>query len=226
MWYAKPRGAYNLTGDEAKANMAEIANYLLAQGYTSAAIAGVIGNVYGESGLNPWRWQSDTVNENAGYGLFQYTPASDYIDDCADVEGYAPNLSTTDQTDGAEPSDGIAQVVVFDTNKLSKWVSTCWRPYWDKQEYPELYAMRQTILTNYGNGTRLSIEQFKTIDNVQYATFAFLACFEGPAVPNLQVRVEYANIANEYLFGETPPPQPPTPSRKKMPLFMMVKYGL
>lgn len=225
MWYAKPRGAYNLTSDEAKANMGEIANYMLAHGYTPAAIAGVIGNSYGESGLNPWRWQSDTVNENAGYGLFQYTPASDYIDGCADVEGYAPNLSTTDQTDGAEASDGMAQVVVFDTNKLLKWVSTCWRPYWDEQEYSELYAMRQTILTNYGNGTRLSIEQFKTIDNVQYATFAFLACFEGPAVPNLQARVEYANIAYEYLFGETPP-QPPSPSRKRMSIFMMIKYGL
>lgn len=225
MWYAKPRGAYNLTSNEAKANMSEMAVYFLAHGYTHETIAGIIGNAYGESGLNPWRWQSDTFNKNSGYGLFQYTPASGYIDDCADVDGYAPNISTTAQTEGAEPSDGIAQVVVFDTNKLLKWVSTCWRPYWDEQEYSELYSMRQTILTNYGNGTRLTMSQFKTIDNVQYATFAFLACFEGPSVPNLQPRIEYANIAYEYLFGETPP-QPPTPSRRKMPIYMMLKYGM
>lgn len=214
MWYAKPRGAYKLTSDEAKANMVEISDYLLSQGYTPAAIAGVIGNSYGESGLNPWRWQSDTVNEKAGYGLFQYTPASGYIYECADVEGYAPNLSTAGQTEGAEASDGMAQVIVFDTNKLLKWVDTCWRPYWGEQEYSELYSMRQTILTNNGDGYSLSMEQFKTIENVEHATFAFLACFEGPAVPNLKPRVEYANIAYEYL------------SKKKMPIFMMIKYGL
>lgn len=225
MWNAKPSGAYNLTSDEAKYNMIEIAAYLLTQGYTPAAVAGVIGNVYAESGLNPWRWQSDTANENAGYGLFQYTPAYGYIDECADVEWYAPNLSTTDQTEGAEASDGMAQVIVFDTNKLLKWVSTCWRSYWDEQEYSELYSMRQTILRESGDGSRLSMEQFKTIEYVKYATFAFLACFEGPAVPNLEARVQYANVAYVYLFGESPP-QPPTPSRKKMPIFMMIKYGL
>lgn len=224
MWYAKPRGAYNLSSDEAKANMIEIAVYLLAKEYTPAAIAGVIGNAYGESGLNPWRWQSDTVNQNAGYGLFQYTPASDYINKCADVEGYAPNLSVTNQTEGAEASDGMAQVIVFDTNKLLKWVSTCWRPYWDKQTYSELYSMRQTILTNNGDGSHLTMEQFKAIEYIEHATFAFLACFEGPAIPNLQPRLDYANIAYEYLFGETPPT--PTPSRSKMPIYMMIKYGL
>lgn len=225
MWYAKPSGSYNLASDEAKGNMVEMADYLLAQGYKPAAVAGIIGNAYAESGLNPWRWQSDTVSIQAGYGLFQYTPASGYIDGCADVEWYSPNLSTSHQTEGAEAADGMAQVIVFDTNKLLKWVGTCWRPYWDKQKHSDLYTMRQTILTNNGDGTRLSMEQFKSIEYLEHSTFAFLACFEGPAVPNLQPRVEYSNIAYLYLFGEIPP-QPPTPSRKKMPIIMMVKYGL
>ena len=39
----------------------------------------MMGNAYGESGWNPWRWQNDTYNVNNGYGLFQYTPASGYL---------------------------------------------------------------------------------------------------------------------------------------------------
>ena len=225
MWYAKPTGAYRLSTVEAKSNMTQISAYLSSKGYSHSAVCGVIGNAYAESGLNPWRWQSDVVNLSAGYGLFQFTPASGYIDGCADVNGYAPNLSTDAQTPGSTPSDGLSQLIVFDTNKLLKWVSTCWRSYWDKTKYAELYAMCQTILTNYGDGSRLSIEQFKAIDSVQYATLAFLACFEGPASPNLPPRVVYANTAYDYLYGSTPP-QPGPSTMKKMPIFMMTKYGL
>lgn len=47
--------------------------------WTPEAIAGILGNMYGESNLNPWRWQEDTTatdhgNDDWGYGLVQWTP--------------------------------------------------------------------------------------------------------------------------------------------------------
>lgn len=226
-WYAKPSGAYDHTGAEAKANIAEMNAFFNARGYTLESQAGIYGNVVGESGVNPWRWQSNNYNLSGGYGLFQYTPAREYIEDCTHIEHYAPNLSTTEVTDGASPEDGIAQCIVFDENTLGKWISTCWRTYWDKDTYADLYEMRTTILNKYGNGTNLTMSQFKAIDSVEHATFAFLACFEGPAVPNFSKRYGYASDIYPLLSGDTPvTPDQPTTKRKKLPIWMMIRYGL
>lgn len=218
-WYAKPSGSYGYLSNEGKSNLFEMYDYFKANSYTDEAITGIIANATAESGLNPWRWQSDRYNLNGGYGLFQYTPASGYINGATDVQYYSPNLSVTQITDGATVYDGIAQMEVFHTNKLSKWSESCWRSYWDKNENADLYATRTIILDNYGNGNSLSMSQFASIDNVYYATFAFLACFEGPAVPNINKRYSYAKDIYKIITGETPPTH-----RKKMPLWMYLRY--
>ena len=74
-WYAKPSGAYGYNSVGGKENILEMNMFFNSRDYTLEAQAGIFGNVVGESGLNPWRWQSDTVNLSGGYGLFQYTPA-------------------------------------------------------------------------------------------------------------------------------------------------------
>jgi hypothetical protein len=225
-WHAKPSGAYGYNSVEGKENISEMNMFFNSRDYTLEAQAGIFGNVVGESGLNPWRWQSDTVNLSGGYGLFQYTPARRYINGASQLDHYAPNLSVTEVTAGASPEDGIAQCTAFADNTLSKWTTACWRPYWDKDTYAELYAVRTDILNIYGDGSRLTMSQFKSIDNVYYATFAFLSCFEGPAVPNMNIRYEYASDIYTILTGETPiPPVPPT-KRKKMPIWMLLRYGL
>lgn len=225
-WHAKPSGSYGYTSVEGKANIAEMNTFFNNRGYTLEAQAGIFGNAAGESGLNPWRWQSDTVNLLGGYGLFQYTPASGYINNASHLDYYAPNLSVTEVTSGASPEDGIAQCTALADNTLGKWTTRCWRSYWDKDTYSELYAVRTDILNIYGDGSRLTLSQFKEIDNVYYATFAFLACFEGPAVPNMGIRYEYASDIYTMLTGDTPfPPDPPT-KRNKMPIWMLLRYGL
>lgn len=45
---------------------------------TTEAIAGMLGNMQAESGINPGAWQGYTVNYNRGYGLVQWTPATNY----------------------------------------------------------------------------------------------------------------------------------------------------
>lgn len=223
-WSAKPYGPYSSGSDEWKGNLDEIGSILTGLGYTVEAISGVVGNVMAESGTNPWRWQSDQVNVDMGYGLFQYTPASGYFSGAADLPGFSPNRSTETVTEGATPEDGQAQVLAFANNTLGKWVSSCWRSYWSQTKYPELYDLRKTILDTYGDGSTLSMAQFATIDDLQSATFAFLACFEGPAVPNLTPRYNNAALAYEYYTGNPPtPPTPPTPHTRRLPLYMMCR---
>lgn len=220
MWQAKPSGAYAVNSAGYLANIAEMNAFFNANAYTLEAQAGIIGNSYAESGLNPWRWQSDSVSYSAGYGLFQFTPARDYINNCKDVAGYAPNLSVTAVTTGANPGDGGAQLTVFATDKLQKWVASCWRSYWDASTYADLYALRAQILAKYGTNNRLSMTQFAKITDIRDATFAFLACYEGPLVPNLTPRYNMANAVYPLLTGDTPTPS----KRKKMPVWMYLKY--
>lgn len=223
-WNAKPSGSYQYDSKAGTENIFEINAFFNTENYTIEAQSGLIGNVMAESGLNPWRWQSDTVNLSGGYGLFQFTPASGYID-LTDVPFHSPNLSTSEQTSGATVNDGEAQLIVFNEDRLGKWISNCWRTYWDTNTYAQLYAERKRILNTYGNGSKITLNQFKTIKNVWDATFTFLACYEGPRVPNVDPRYENAVNAYELLTGNPPdPPIPPTPINKKLPIWFYIKH--
>ena len=225
-WHAKPSGYYGYATNDGKENIYEMNKFFNNRGYTLQAQAGIIGNVIGESGLNPWRWQNDTYDLSGGYGLFQYTPAQGYIDGGVNLEHYAPNLSVTTITDGADPKDGIAQLTAFADNSLGKWMSSCWRTYWDTYEYSELFELRNRILSVYGDGYTLTMDDFKGIDNVYNATFAFLACFEGPAVPNMESRYAYASDVYVYLKGNTPDNPNPPPNKKKKNAFLYSKFAI
>ena len=78
-WIAKPSGGYLMTSEEGTGNIYEMHYWMDDAAYTLEAQAGVVANCYNESALNPWRWQGDSVSYSGGYGLFQFTPASGYI---------------------------------------------------------------------------------------------------------------------------------------------------
>lgn len=229
-WFAKPTGYYAIGSPEYIENTVQMNALCHAKGYTVEAQAGLLGNVYGESGLNPWRWGNDQYNLSTGYGLFMITPATVYINGCQDIPGYAPNLSTTGRTPGAKPTDAIAQFEAFDTGRIG-WVSSCWRSYWDRDTYRSLYNYRDDVLHAYGSIPEhtISMAQWKQIDDIRAATFVFLACFEGPLIPNLDARVNFANSAYYYLTGDPPAPQPPLPPgdgggrRGRMPLWYWLR---
>lgn len=210
-WHAKPSGAYVLSSQESQDNILMINGFLNSENYTLEAQAGIIGNIYAESGLNPWRWQSDIYNPSGGYGFFQYTPGTGYLNlSDRGISGFSPSHSTTSIDPTATLNDAWAQLVVMNDNILGKWVGTCWRSYWSSSSYPQLYQDRAYILNTWGNGSRLTQEQFKTISDIYYATFAFLSCFEGPSYPNQATRKNYADYAYQIITGTTPP-DPPTP---------------
>ncbi len=69
-----------LTLSQMTVNAQYILNYLLDKGWTKNAVCGMLGNMQTESTINPGIWQS--LNENnmsGGFGLVQWTPATNYI---------------------------------------------------------------------------------------------------------------------------------------------------
>lgn len=238
-WSAKPRDGYAISSAEGTGNILEANGFMNDRGYALEAQAGLLGNVYAESQLNPWRWQADSVDlvsRYKGYGLFQFTPAYDYFNLASqNIPGYGPNASVTVVQTTARPEDGWAQFVVLDDDILGKWNSTCWvyGGYWDSVE-SQYGWIRDTILATYGSNNRLTLAQFKGItagaggysvqQAITFATFAFVACYERPTAENikLDIRNGYSNEIYPILSGDTPP-SPPTPGIVKqhtMPFYL------
>lgn len=219
-WYAKPSGGYLIDSEEAKANLTEIYN-ILNSTWTIEAIAGMCGNLFAESGLNPWRWQGDSVSltsDYKGYGLPQFTPAKGYIYNYGvDVYGYAPNLSTTQITQGANPNDGYAQIIVINEDKARKFL--------DRRSYCT-YA---DITNSY------PFNSYKQLTDLYVASTGWLFNYEFPAPQYrteeyAQLRYSYSQQVLNFLQGLSPtpptPPDPPIPpiqQKRKMPLYMMIR---
>lgn len=73
------KNAY-LTTEEMQVNARIIYSYLSSHGWTLNAIAGMLGNMQTESTINPGIWQNlDAGNTSLGYGLVQWTPATNFI---------------------------------------------------------------------------------------------------------------------------------------------------
>lgn len=225
-WNAKPSGGYARDSDQGGENILNVYTYCSNNGYTLQAVAGMLGNVQAESGLNPWRYEGDQYGTGRGYGLFQFTPARDYFNLGNTYGFFAPNKSTTSITSGASPDDGAEQIRVFDNDDLHKWGSGLWRPYWDTSTYADLYAQRKRILQEWGNGSQLTLSDFRRIRSVYDATFAFLAGYEGPAVPNMTARYNNARAIYVMLGGIDPgeDPDPPAPA-SNIPLWMLFKFN-
>jgi hypothetical protein len=102
-----------LSTDEMKNNAAIIYQALTEKGWSVNAIAGMLGNMQSESTINPGIWQSlDEGNYSMGYGLVQWTPATNYTN-WATEHGY-------------EISDGDGQLIWIDevTTQVGQWIAT------------------------------------------------------------------------------------------------------
>lgn len=121
-WHNKNTGAYDRSSVEAQENVMKMVEVLAPLGWTINAIAALCGNQYAESGFNPWRWQYDTVNSSNGYGLFQYTPATKYINSAtaATYTGFAPNYPMG----AGGQDDGTAQLLFMNNNVDGGYIVT------------------------------------------------------------------------------------------------------
>ena len=109
-------GNYWLSESQMQNNATIVYNYLKAKGWTLNAIAGMLGNMQVESSINPGIWEKLTVNYSRGYGLVQWTPATNYTN-WATEHGY-------------DISDGDGQLVWIDeyTDYYGQWIPTATYP--------------------------------------------------------------------------------------------------
>lgn len=229
--HAKPSGGYTIGSDDWNGNVKSLWAFCHNQGYTEEAFAGMIGNACAESGLNPWRWQSDKVNYSNGYGLFQYTPASGYINIYGRTSTYfAPNLSTTETTSSARVTDAYAQIDCISAS--GKYVSGTRRN--------NLLLPYVSDCTDYN-----TIDTFKTVTSVEKATYLWLGYFECPGwwlnQKNVSSNFEYRKSAADSVYNlitgstadepdepipsdpDNPTPNVPVSQTHKMPIYMMIR---
>lgn len=123
-----------LSTSERENNATLVTEDLLARGWSVNAIGGILGNMESESNINPGLWQSLIYgNLSGGYGLVQWTPATNYLNWC-DANGY-------------DRLDGNAQLKWIDEKSESsgQWIATSAYPLTFEQfktssESPEYLA--------------------------------------------------------------------------------------
>lgn len=94
-------------------NATYIYKYLSSKGWSRNAIAGMLGNMQVESTINPGIWQSNDVgNMSGGFGLVQWTPATNYINWCDDN-----GLDYTEM-------DSNLKRIIYELENNLQWIAT------------------------------------------------------------------------------------------------------
>ena len=102
-----------LNSNEMKNNASLIYKYLSGKGWSTNAIAGLLGNMESESTINPGIWQSlNYGNTSGGFGLVQWTPSTNYT-----------NWATSN---GYDINDGYGQLFWIHnlTTSTGQWIKT------------------------------------------------------------------------------------------------------
>lgn len=197
-WYATHPTAYQqypIGSTEADNNAMKIYEALTSEGWTVEAIAGAVGNIQYESGMNPWQWEGlnvwypDDTSTKHGYGLVQFTPNGKYINsaEAKNLPGYSPYYIGSQ---GHSPEDGNAQILFV--SRFGDWVTT---------RIPEQF--------------RMSYEEYKhSTADPDFLCASWLWGYEFPGDPwsTLETRREATRYYYELFKGSPPvPPHPPQP---------------
>lgn len=102
-----------LSRTEMENNASIIYNTLKGRGWSTNAIAAILGNMESESTINPGVWENlDSANISGGFGLVQWTPSTNYTN-WANEKGY-------DITNGAGQLEWIDE----QTEPKGQWIAT------------------------------------------------------------------------------------------------------
>lgn len=134
-----------LSTSEMENNAKEFRNFFAAQGFTLNAIAAMLGNAWRESHVNPGVWQNYKVNYNLGYGLFQWSPAT--------------NVTTWLRGNGYALDSGVGQC-----NRVM-WEYRNGKQYYKTKSYPLTFPefaqstqsveyLTQAFFANYERGNK------------------------------------------------------------------------
>ena len=132
-WHAKAMGSYSMGSTEGDDNACLITSKLMLDfGWTLEACCGMLGNIAGEGGLNPWQYEKAFTNQlgripteaeaNAtgyGMGLIGWTPCRKWTNpsagfwpwDISSFPGYGPNFydKAGNQKDGKAQTELIGR---------------------------------------------------------------------------------------------------------------------
>lgn len=194
-WHCKPIGGYEEDSTEARDNVLMMASFLRSKGWTLNAIAGLAGNQNNESAYNPWRWEADITVPSYdyegwhdptfhGYGLFQFTPASKYIESsiAQAARGYGPKFSDV----AGSLKDGEAQLA---------YIAAGQGGYYSTAAYPE-------SLDEFAHSTKTP----------SYLAKAWLYNYERPGDPGATEAARAAAAERWYAFlNGTPIPSRTVP---------------
>ena len=202
-WHAKDRYGYARLSQEATDNAQECCSIMIGDyGWTLEAACGALGNMQYEVGLNPWRWQSETIltqararditraegGQSHGYGLIGWTPAKKYQFNNAHYPGEAEWAHGYDQESypGYGPNwsdvpglvtDGAAQVKLL-CEAMSRANSNIY----------------------YQRSGHVSAAKYITLTNVNKAASEFWWCVEfSGSQSSISTRQEYARELYEWL---------------------------
>lgn len=237
-WHAKPTGGYVKTSTEAQDNAGELAQVLYELGWCAEAIAALLGNGAGESGLNPWRWEivdgqpavpsTSSAWQSRGYGIFQFTLSSKYINNTTASQyadyGYGPNFSNS----RGKATDGAAQAAYFGDNVSSDWPKQRYGYYYDNfmgigvDITPWYYTTYENFINGVdNNGNPLTIAELVGVFELTY---------ERPrdtyAASSYYYRVSEAEWWYEHLPepGPGPGPGPGPEPEPEFPWWILFKF--
>lgn len=97
-----------LNQSQMEINATYIYSYLKHEGWTTNAVAALLGNMQAESSINPGRWQSNNVGGGPAYGIVQWDPFTKYTD-WATSNGFS---------DPSEMDSNLARIMYEVENKI------------------------------------------------------------------------------------------------------------
>ena len=177
-------------------NAQYIADYLINKGWTRNAIAGILGNMQRESTLNPGLWESLIYgNMSGGYGLVQWTPATDYTS-WADARRYPWGNNYGNTT---AYFNGQLECILWEVANNQHWIATSsfnfsFSAFTKSTQSPEYLA--EAFMRNYERPGVLALEERR--QNARY-WFENLTYGSSTVIKNA---VEWAvAIANDNSHG-------------------------
>lgn len=154
-------------------------DYLKTQGLTDAGVAGVMGNLYAESGLNPINLQ-DSYNEKLGYSNEEYTKAVDkgtYKNFIKDGAGY-----------------GLAQWTFWSRKQdLLKLAQS------RRVSVGSLTLQLDFLMIELNQSYKKLLQNLKTTQSVNDAAIRVLLDFERPADQSRALQEKRASYAQKYF---------------------------
>ena len=230
-WHAKSTGGYIRTSAEAIDNATLLATALYNIGWVKKSICALLGNGAGESGLNPWRWESDIVPtvaqfnawtpaelDHHGYGIFQFTKPTKYINNTVAAQyaqyGYGPNFSDSPGL----VSDGNAQTVFFSNNVAGDWSHGLYNYYYD--DFINIGVdISPWYYTNYNNFI-LGVDNSNNSLSLNELVGVFELCYERPG--DTYAASSYNARCNNAAYWMGVIPDGPT---TQIPVWLLFKFN-